>query len=198
MVWLYSHWGSQMPAFSASCRLLAFGFCPTGSSGRDDKAELRQSFMKSNLLKAGRKVACLRWQCFLRFLFTSSPTLSQLFLCFSVRLKMRLGINWPQRWAFALWMQEHLLLLKLGFTASFFYSSSYLHFMLYSIFHHWRQCHNLRSQQGPGKGPMSDWNGLGVKQEEAVQTGKKKVSREAGDFLYRRNSGSPNWANVPM
>ena len=58
------------------CRLLAFGFCPAGSSGGDDKAEPQQSFMKS-LLKADKKVPCLRLQHFLRFLCTSpsSPLL---------------------------------------------------------------------------------------------------------------------------
>lgn len=68
-----------MPTFSASCRLLAFGFCPAGSSGGDDKAEPQQSFMKSNLLKADRTVACLRLQCFLRFLCTSPS--SPLLIC---------------------------------------------------------------------------------------------------------------------
>lgn len=88
LVWLYSHWVSQMPAFSASCRLLAFGFCPAGSAGRDDKAELWQSFMKSNLLKADRKVACLRLQCFLRFLCIS-PT---------VRIKLFSAYLWGWKW----------------------------------------------------------------------------------------------------
>lgn len=58
LVWPCSHSGSQAPSFSASHRLSAFGSCPAGSSGRDDKAELRQSFMKSNLLKAEQE-SCL-------------------------------------------------------------------------------------------------------------------------------------------
>lgn len=49
---------AKCPPSLQVCRLLAFGFCPAGSSHRDDKAELRQSFMKSNLLKADKE-SCL-------------------------------------------------------------------------------------------------------------------------------------------
>lgn len=82
----YSHSGSQMPSFSASCRLLAFGFCPAGSSGRNDKAEPRQSFMKSNQLKADKE-SCLSQNTELPEISVHlSPSLNRLFSAYLWKL----------------------------------------------------------------------------------------------------------------
>ena len=86
-------------------------------------------------------------------------------------------------------MPGHLLLMELGFTASFLDSSSDPYFMLYSILHSQRRCHNLktptRARQVPKVIEM-DYE-LGKRKHYELKK-KKETFRVTGSFLSRRGS----------
>lgn len=99
--WDWPAAGSQMSFFSGGLKLLAHGFCPAGSAGRDETAELRAKPSEKQSLKSRLgETPGLGPQCILGFLWLSCHPESA---CLSMSFEMRLRTNWTQKWVFPLW-----------------------------------------------------------------------------------------------